>query len=97
MEFNLPGNLEGYADIAIAMGESPGDTLRETALKSIRAVKELIEDIGLPRSLKAVGVRKEDFDRIAQEAMKSGNLAVNPRVCKKEDLISILEASYEGE
>lgn len=97
MEFNLPGNLEGYAEIAIAMGESPGDTLRETAIKAIKAVKELIVDIGLPRNLKSVGVRKEDFDRIAEEAMKSGNLAVNPRVCKKEDLISILEASYEGE
>ncbi len=97
MEFNLPGNLEGYAEIAVAMGESPGDTLRETALKSIKAIKELIMDIGLPRNLKSVGVRKEDFDRIAEEAMKSGNLTVNPRVCKKEDLISILEASYEGE
>lgn len=97
MEFNLPGNLEDYAEIAIAMGESPGDTLRETAIKAIKAVKELIVDIGLPRNLKSVGVRKEDFDRIAEEAMKSGNLAVNPRVCRKEDLISILEASYEGE
>jgi alcohol dehydrogenase class IV len=97
MEFNLPGNLEAYGEIALAIGENPGVTLRETALKSIKAVKELIKDIGLPRSLKAVGVKKEDFDRIAQEAMKSGNLAVNPRVCKKEDLISILEASYEGE
>ncbi|MCX7795599.1 MAG: iron-containing alcohol dehydrogenase [bacterium] len=97
MEFNLPGNLEGYAEIAIAMGESPGSTIRETALKSVKAVKELIKDIGLPRNLKSVGVKKEDFDRIAEEAMKSGNLAVNPRVCRKEDLISILEASYEGE
>lgn len=97
MEFNLPGNLEGYAEIAIAMGESSGDTLRETALKSVKAVKELIRDIGLPKNLKSVGVKREDFDRISQEAMKSGNLAVNPRICKKEDLISILEASYEGE
>ncbi len=97
MEFNLPGNLEGYAEIAIAMGESSGSTIRETALKSIKAVKELIRDIGLPKGLKSVGVKREDFDKIAQEATKSGNLAVNPRVCKKEDLISILEASYEGE
>lgn len=97
MEFNLPGNLEGYAEIAIAMGESFASTLRETALKSVKAVKELIKDIGLPKDLKSVGVKRDDFDRIAQEAMKSGNLAVNPRVCKKEDLISILEASYEGE
>lgn len=97
MEFNLPGNLEGYAEIAIAMGESFASTLRETALKSVKAVKELIKDIGLPKDLKSVGVKRDDFDRIAEEAMKSGNLAVNPRVCKKEDLISILEASYEGE
>ncbi|MBC7319873.1 iron-containing alcohol dehydrogenase [bacterium] len=97
IEFNLPGNLESYAEIAVAMGELPGGTLRETALKSVKAVKELIRDIGLPKNLKSVGVRREDFDRIAEEAMKSGNLAVNPRVCKKEDLISILEASYEGE
>lgn len=86
MEFNLPGNLEGYAEIAIAMGESSGDTLRETALKSVKAVKELIRDIGLPKNLKSVGVKREDFDRISQEAMKSGNLAVNPRICKKKIL-----------
>lgn len=97
MEFNLPGNLEGYAEIAIAMGETPGSTLRETALKSVKAVKELISDIGIPKNLKTTGVKREDFDRIAEEAMKSGNLLVNPRFCKKEDLLSILESSYEGE
>ncbi len=96
MEFNLPGNLEGFKEIALAMGESPSSTLRETALKSVKAVKELICDIGLPRSLREVGVRREDFDRIAEEAMKSGNLTVNPRFCRKEDLLRILEASYEG-
>lgn len=96
MEFNLPGNLEGYKEIALAMGESPGPTLRETAIKAVKAVKELIYDIGIPRGLKEVGVKREDFDRIAEEAMKSGNLAVNPRFCRKEDLLRILEASYEG-
>ncbi len=97
MEFNLPGNLEGYAEIAIAMGETPGPTLRETALKSVKVVKELISDIDIPKNLKTAGVRREDFDRIAEEAMKSGNLSVNPRFCKKKDLLSILESSYEGE
>lgn len=96
MEFNLPGNLEGYKEIALAMGESPSSTLRETALKAVKAVKDLIHDIGLPGRLKDVGVRREDLDKIAVEAMKSGNLAVNPRFCRKEDLLRILEASYEG-
>lgn len=97
MEFNLPGNLEGYAEIALAFGETSGSTVRDTAIKSVKAVKELISDIGLPRNLKSVGVKREDFERIVEEAMKSGNLAVNPRSCRREDLLKILEASYEGE
>jgi alcohol dehydrogenase len=54
-------------------------------------VKRLSEDIGIPRGLGEVGVREEHLDCIAAEAVKSGNVPVNPRRASAEDLKHILQ------
>jgi len=64
MEFNLMATPQRFARIAELMGEKiEGLPLREAALKSIDAVKQLGIDIGLPQRLRDIGVKKEQIPR----------------------------------
>jgi alcohol dehydrogenase class IV len=70
MEFNIVVSADMLANIAEAMGEdTSGLTNREAAYASIDAVKELIKDVGLPTTLKEVGVMKEDLPILAEKAV----------------------------
>jgi len=64
MEFNLMATPQRFARIAELMGENiDGLPLREAALKSIDAVKQLAIDIGLPQRLRDIGVKKEQIPK----------------------------------
>lgn len=64
MEFNLMTTPQRFARIAELMGENiEGLPLREAALKSIDAVKQLAIDIGLPQRLRDIGVKKEQIPK----------------------------------
>lgn len=52
-------------------------------------IRELNASLGIPESLKKVGVSGEKFDAMADDAMKSGNIAVNPRSSTKEDILTL--------
>jgi alcohol dehydrogenase class IV len=94
MQFNLTGNLEKFKEIAEIFGENTsGLTLREAAERSVKAIKQLNKDIGIPSSFKEYGVTEKDLDYIAQEGMESGNVLVNPRKPTLEDLKEIVRQS----
>lgn len=52
-------------------------------------IRALNESLGIPESLSAVGVTDEYFDVMADDAMKSGNIAVNPRSTTRNDVLSL--------
>ncbi len=90
MEYNLIGNIERYIDIAVAFGEKiDGLSPMEAAMRSVKAVRDLMRDIGITEKLGDFGVREEDLEMLASEAMESGNILVNPRFPSKEDIIEI--------
>ena len=55
---------------------------------------ELNSEIGIPASLKDVGVKEDKFEAMAEDAMKSGNIAVNPRSTTKDDVISLYNKAF---
>jgi alcohol dehydrogenase len=91
MRFNCLARPTRFADIAKALGEKTGRlSLRETALQACDAVRHLAEDVGIPKGLGHFGVREEHIPSIVEEAMKSGNVLVNPRHTSAGDLVEIL-------
>jgi len=93
MEYNVPGNFSKFADIARAMGEgTPWQASAEAAMKSVAAVMKLSADIGIPRSLKAFGMKEENISSVAQDTLKIQRLLVgNPRrVGKAEQVEEVL-------
>jgi alcohol dehydrogenase len=92
MRFNAPARPERYAALAEALGEPvAGLPLREAAARAAEAVAALARDIGIPERLSRLGMREEHIEAVAREAIKSGNVAVNPRRAGLEDLKAILK------
>lgn len=91
MEFNYVAEPERFVDVARALGESVDGLPRlAAAARAVSAVRDLARDIGIPRGLSEFGVREEHVLPVIEEAMKSGNVVVNPRRTSAEDLTKIL-------
>ena len=92
MEFNLPYAQARLARLAQALGEKV-ETLSqaEAAQAAIDAVRWLAQDVGIPARLSDLGVMAEAIPQMAADAMKSGNIAVNPRPTALEDVIALYQ------
>lgn len=51
-------------------------------------------ELGIPATLSEVGVNPEAFEQMAEDAMKSGNIAVNPRQTEKKDILELYRKSF---
>jgi alcohol dehydrogenase len=58
---------------------------------AVEAVENLGGDVGIPSSLSEVGVKAEGIAVMAEDTMKSGNVAVNPRKTTIQDVIALYE------
>jgi len=91
MEFNCMGNLGKFAQVAEAMGEPvEGKSCREAAMLAVKAVKELVADVGIPQSLREVGVAEEDIEFLTESAEQQTRLLTNnPRVMTAKEIETI--------
>ncbi|WP_459176653.1 iron-containing alcohol dehydrogenase [Ewingella americana] len=96
--FNLMSNLNRFKDIAEAMGENiTGLSTDEAAIKAINAIQRLSKQVGIPRDLKSLGVKPEDFAIMAENAKKDVCQLTNPRKATQEQVIELFRKAYEGE
>lgn len=57
-------------------------------------LKKLNASLGIPANLREAGVTEEQFGAMAEDAMKSGNIAVNPRSTTKQDIIMLYKKAF---
>ncbi|NFI95284.1 iron-containing alcohol dehydrogenase [Clostridium botulinum] len=94
-KYNLISNPQKFADIAEFMGENiQGLSVMEAAEKAIDAMFRLSTDIGIPTSLKEMGIKEEDFQYMAEMALKDGNAFSNPRKGNEKDIVAIFKAAF---
>jgi len=102
MEFNVVVSADRLALIAEAMGEDIlGLTDRKAAYKGIVAVRQLIEDVGLPTILKEIGVKKQEIPKIAEDMLTIPWIKIffdyfTIREMTKENALKLLENMWEG-
>ena len=95
LRYNLISNPQKFADIAEFMGENiEGLSVRDAAEKAITAISQLSKDVNIPTHLSELGVKEEDFEKMAELALEDGNAFTNPIQGKKEDIIEIFKAAY---
>ena len=67
----------------------------EGASACIKAIKDLSQSIGIPAGLKELGVKVEDFDILATNALKDACGLTNPIVATHEDIVNIFTSAFE--
>jgi len=97
MAYNLVERPDKYANVARAMGVESSDLSQmELAKKSVERIKQIIERIGLPTRLSALGISENDLEKIAKSVsiIAPGLLKVNPRSTTEKDLLDLLRKAY---
>ncbi|WP_300558568.1 iron-containing alcohol dehydrogenase [Companilactobacillus sp.] len=97
-EYNIISSPERFAQLAVAMGEDiSGLSTRDAAELAIKAMRQMADDVGIPRSIKAIGAKPEDFELMAENALKDGNAFSNPRKGNKQELVELFQKAYDAE
>lgn len=95
MKFNRAACAEKFKIIGEAMGENvEGKSIRDASYLAIEAINKLFLELGLPTTLKEVGVDKEGIEKLAEDALISKTTLLNPRKPTLEELIEIYNKIY---
>ena len=89
VEYNAPADQGKYYKIYSYVAEAPVSKEEFRTAMLAEELKQLNASLGIPVTLSEVGVKAEKFDCMAEDAMKSGNIAVNPRTTTKQDILDI--------
>jgi alcohol dehydrogenase class IV len=96
MRFNMPARQEAFANIARLLGEDvAGMKLEQAAERAIEAVDRLRGDIGIPKKLSEIGVRRDQLPALAEKAFGIKRiLRVNPRPVTAKEIEGIYESAF---
>lgn len=88
MEYNAPATGDKYKHIAKAMGVEDTDNMTQDEYRkaAIDAVKKLASDVGIPATLKEIGVKEEDLDFLSVSAFNDACRPGNPRDTSIEEI-----------
>jgi acetaldehyde dehydrogenase/alcohol dehydrogenase len=88
-----------YAQMGWVMGLG-GKDMDDRRERFFVRVEQLLDEVGMPKSLAEVGVSKEEFDAALPELVKNAfadpSLRTNPRMPMLAELAGLLTAAYEG-
>ncbi len=98
LEFNMPEASGLYAELTeVVLGASIAGSDEAKTAALIAALRQLIDDVELPATLRAANVQEHDLEMLAEDAMLQQRLLVNnPRDVAYEDALGIYRAAYEG-
>lgn len=90
MAFNAPYTGEKFREIARAMGIGNVDAMSQEEYRqaAIDAVRQLSKDVGIPQTLREIGVKEEDLEALSEAAMAD--------VCTRRQPPSLLQRAGLG-
>ena len=100
MKYNVNEAREEYSDILLYIaGDVYASTPNENrAEKAIEVLSDFVDQIRtmapVRKTLSEAGVKKEDFQKIANRAINDGALIVNPRAADRDDVLRILSEAF---
>lgn len=87
LRFNKPVNAAQQMLVADAL-DAPGEDAGMALLR-------LLEDIGVPTRLQDVGIRRDQFEQIAQTVLANGYVRTNPRpISDSAGVVAVLEEAW---
>ncbi|MGN0230208.1 MAG: lactaldehyde reductase [Muribaculaceae bacterium] len=90
MEFNKPVCIDKYVEIAKAMDAyKEGMTKAEAAQAACDAVRTLAIEVGIPQHLSEIGIKEEDIEALADQAIADVCTPGNPRQVTRADIVEL--------
>jgi alcohol dehydrogenase class IV len=99
MEFNSSACLPRLVAIAEAAGaKEDGVGEEKNAFNAVSSVRELMEEVSSPISLKQIGIKEAELQSMAKNMLTVKRLlAHNPRTLTDKDAEQLMRRMYEGE
>ncbi len=95
MRYNKEVSVAQYARVAQCFGINTfGMSETEAANKAIEAITELNKSIGIPKSLREVGIKEDQLEMLAKKAFEDPCHASNPRACTEQDLLMLYKEAF---
>ena len=102
MQFNMAEGsskdrvLAKYAEIAqIFHSDIPGISVNEAAKLAKESVRKLLKKLSVNQHLKSWGVKEEDIQVMARNAMLDHCHPRNPRSCHEADMAALYRAAFK--
>ncbi|OTQ50738.1 lactaldehyde reductase [Gilliamella apis] len=97
MAYNAEFTGEKYRDIAKAMGVALTEnmTIEQVRKAAVDAVKQLNVDVGIPATLKEIGVKLDDIPALAQAAFDDVCTGGNPRDTNVREIEQLYHSIYQ--
>ncbi len=94
VDFNMDCAVEKYNYIYNCISEKKVSAENFAPDMLAAEIRVLEDELGIPSNLSDVGVKSSLFEKMADDAMKSGNIQVNPRFTTKADIMMLYEAAF---
>ena len=93
-----PACIDKMVKVAVAMQlPTAGKSDREIAQNVVRNLLNLVEDVGLPTTIKDYGIKDKDLQRLAENGEKQKRLlSRSPKPLDFNSIIKIYENAYNG-
>ena len=97
MAYNAEFTGDKYRDIAKAMGVALTEnmTIEQVRKAAVDAVKQLNVDVGIPATLKEIGVKLDDIPALAQAAFDDVCTGGNPRDTNVREIEQLYHSIYQ--
>ncbi len=101
VSYNMIANIDKYAEIAALMGEvTTHITKREAAELCVRAIRQLCEDVGIPKTITELAQRdgkqinRADIPTMVKNAQKDACALTNPRQMTDTAVAALYETAF---
>ena len=94
IRYDIPVVTEKLPELAWGLGHRTDGNINVASEVVQETVMAMLEAAGAPRSLKSLGVLREDLPELARRALKDVCIVTSPRQADEMDLLAILERAY---
>jgi alcohol dehydrogenase class IV len=94
IRYDLPVVAEKLPELAWGLGARGAESDQVVAEVVQEEVENLLDACAAPRSLRSLGVQREDLPELARNALDDACLITSPRQADFHDLLRILERAY---
>jgi len=94
IRYDLPAVEEKLPELAWGLGYRTGGDTKAAGETVQEAIEEMLTRTGAPRSLRGLGIAREDLHLLARHALNDACILTSPRPADEDELVSILEKAY---